>query len=482
MSKLAWYTATVVLTLTLGHSTSAEDPGRPNIVFVLADDLGWADVGYHGAEDIKTPHIDRLATSGVKLESCYAMPMCSPSRAALMTGRFPMRYGMQTFVITPGQRYGVPTDERMLAQELKEAGYGTYAVGKWHLGHSRKAYWPQNRGFDYFYGTTIGNVDYFTKERGGVVDWQRNGEYLTEEGYITDLITDDAVRIIERQSADKPFFLYMAHLAVHSPYQAPQRLLDRYEHIPDETRRAYAAMATAMDDSVGRVMDALARMGLLENTVVVFSSDNGGIASFDPTLAQAVGKKPAPADNGPFRGSKASQYEGGIRVPTVVSWPGRVKPGAVAEVIHIVDWLPTFLGLAGAEPAGRKPLDGRDVWGVITKGDPSPHRHLLLNLEFHRGAIREGNWKLVKHAALPSRTELFDLEVDPGEEHDLAANHPARVIHLEALLNEYAGDAKPSLFIKEYMPFIRQDAETAEMVYEGDEDSGQPGERPALPR
>ena len=166
---------------------------KPNIVFIMADDLGWADVGYHGGEGIVTPNIDKLAKEGVQLDTFYAQPMCTPSRAALMTGRYPMRYGLQTFVITPGQHYGLPTDERTIAEAFKESGYSTYALGKWHLGHSKKEYWPQNRGFDYFYGSTIGNIDYYTKERNGVMDWQRNGEFIKEDGYFTDLITKDAV-------------------------------------------------------------------------------------------------------------------------------------------------------------------------------------------------------------------------------------------------------------------------------------------------
>ncbi len=190
--------------------------GKPNIVFIMADDLGNADVGYHGS-DIKTLNIDKLATTGVRLESFYGMPVCTPSRASLMTGRYAMRYGLQTLVIFPSHTYGLPTDERTLPQALKEAGYQTYMVGKWHLGHADKKYWPQNRGFDYFYGNVIGEVDYFTRERGGVIDWQRNGEFLKEDGYYTQLIGDDAVKLIEKQDPSRPFFLYFASLAPHAP-------------------------------------------------------------------------------------------------------------------------------------------------------------------------------------------------------------------------------------------------------------------------
>jgi arylsulfatase A-like enzyme len=197
--------------LTLFPARAAEQ--RPNIIFIMVDDLGNADLGYRGS-DIKTPNIDRLATEGVRMESFYGMPVCTPSRASLMTGRYAMRYGLQTLVIFPSHTYGLPTDERTLPQALKEAGYQTYMVGKWHLGHADKKYWPQNRGFDHFYGNVLGEVDYFTKERGGIVDWQRDGVFLKEPGYHTTLIGNEAVKLIDQQDPSKAFFLYFASLAV----------------------------------------------------------------------------------------------------------------------------------------------------------------------------------------------------------------------------------------------------------------------------
>jgi len=483
MKKLYSIAVISLLSLLCISGVFAGQQKKPNIVFILADDLGWADVGFHGAKDIKTPNIDKLANQGARLESFYAQPMCTPSRAAFLTGRYPMRYGLQSFVITPGQHYGLPTDERIIAQDLKEAGYNTYAIGKWHLGHSEKAHWPQNRGFDYFYGTTIGNVDYYTKETAGVVDWQRNGKYLKENGYFTDLITKDAVRIIEEQSSEKPFFLYLAQLAVHSPYQAPQKYIDQYKHIKDKTRRLYAAMAASLDDSVSQVINALERKGLRDNTLILFISDNGGIAGsgYSDTMKEVTGDKPAPADNGPFRGSKASLYEGGVRSVAAINWPGHIKPGINNEVIHIVDLLPTLLSLAGVKSKGDKPLDGKNVWPVITKGEPGLHDDILINVEHHRGALRQGKWKLIKKAMLPSKVELYDLEADPGENNNLEKQYPDVVKQLEARLNEYAKSAKASLYFKEYMPFIMEDYKTSSMVYDGDEDSGQPGEKPVLP-
>ncbi len=204
--------ATLGLLVFNGRVASVEAAEKPNIVIIVADDLGNADLGYRGS-DIRTPNIDALARGGVRLESYYGLPVCTPARAALMTGRYPMRYGLQTLVIFPDHKYGLPTDEKTLPQALKEVGYQTAMVGKWHLGHADRKFWPQNRGFDSFYGNLVGEVDYFTKERGGVIDWQRNGNFLKEDGYYTDLIGNEAVNLIQKHDTSKPLFLYVASLA-----------------------------------------------------------------------------------------------------------------------------------------------------------------------------------------------------------------------------------------------------------------------------
>ena len=425
---------------------------RPNIVVILADDLGNADLGYRGS-DIKTPNIDRLAKEGVRLESFHGMPVCTPARAALMTGRYPMRYGLQTLVIFPNHTYGLPTDERTLPQALKEAGYRTMMVGKWHLGHADQKFWPNNRGFEYFYGNTVGEVDYFTHQRGGVTDWQRNGKFITEKGYVTTLFGDEAVRLIEKQDKTKPFFLYFASLAPHAPYQAPKADEDRYAStIKDPTRRTYAAMITSLDDQVGRIVAALEKRGLRENTLIVFSSDNGGprnavvasgAHSKEERSASGVTQESLPASNGELRGGKGSLHEGGVRVPTIFNWPARLKPRVVNEPLHMVDIMPTALALAGAKanPAD-KPLDGVDIWATVAEGKPSPHEDILVNVEAFRGAVIKGKWKLVKIALLPGKTELFDLAADPGEKNDVAAQNPEIVRDLENRLIAYAKAAE----------------------------------------
>jgi arylsulfatase A-like enzyme len=288
-----------------GHA-SAVDPRsarRPNIVYILADDQGWKDVGFHGS-DIQTPNIDKLATTGTRLEQFYAQPMCTQTRVALMTGRYPMRYGLQTAVILSASTYGLATDEWLLPQALKGAGYQTEIVGKWHLGHAKHEYWPRERGFDYQYGPLLGEIDYFTKEAHGKRDWFRDGKPVNEEGYVTSLLGADAVKRIREHDTKKPLFLYLAFTAPHAPYQAPKEYLDRYASISDPARRAYAAMITAMDDEIGRVLEALEERKMRENTLIIFHSDNGGPRSAKFTGEADTSKGTIPCDNGPYRDGK----------------------------------------------------------------------------------------------------------------------------------------------------------------------------------
>ena len=463
-----------------GMRVQAADP--PNIVVVLADDLGSADLGYRGGK-IRTPNLDQLARTGVQLDAYYGQQLCTPARAALMTGRYPMRHGLQTFVIFPGHTYGLPTDEVTLPQALKGAGYSTWMVGKWHLGHADRKYWPQNRGFDHFYGNLVGEVDYFTKERGGLVDWQRNGQFLREDGYHTALIGDEAVKLIEAQDPAKPFFLYFASLAVHAPLQAPEEEIKAYAgDFEDEEKRAYAAMLTNLDTQVGRLVGALEKKGVRDNTIIFFTSDNGGIRKMK---AHAPGGKPAklpPASNGDLRDGKSSLYEGGVRLPAIVNWPAKLKPAVVKEPLHHVDLMPTLLAVAGAKGSADHPFDGKDASATLADGAPSPHEDLLINAELFRGAIRKGNWKLVKLATLPGKTELFDLSKDPGEKNNLAKDHPDIVKDLATRLNAYAREQKTSEWIKAQPGFLGPQAQTAFDPGFDIDDGGLPQEKPVLPQ
>lgn len=455
---------------------------QPNIIVVLADDLGNADLGYRGSA-IKTPNIDALAKGGVRLESYYGQQLCTPARAALMTGRYPMRYGLQTFVIFPGHKYGLPTDEVTLPQALKQAGYSTAMVGKWHLGHADQKFWPQSRGFDHFYGNLVGEVDYFTKDRGGLLDWQRNGTFLRETGYHTAQIGDEAVKLIEKHDKSKPLFLYFAALAVHSPLQAPQAEIDAYKDLfPDPEKRAYAAMLTNLDTQVGRLVAALEKRGMRENTIIFFTTDNGGIRQMKAHVPGGAPAKNPPASNGELRDGKSSLYEGGVRLPAIMNWPTRLKPAVVNEVLHHVDVMPTLLAIAGAKGSPDHPFDGKDMWGTIADGTPSLHEDLLINAEIFRGAVRKGQWKLVKTALLPGKTELFDLSKDIGEKNNVADEFPNVVRDLEARLVQYAREAKTSEWIKAQPGFLGPQGETAFDPDFDIDDGGLPREKPVLPK
>ena len=485
--------AAPLLAAPLLASPARAEPLRPNVIFIMADDLGNADLGYRGSE-IQTPNIDKLAAGGVRLEDFYGQQVCTPSRAALMTGRYPMRTGLQTLVIFPSHTYGLPTDERTLPQALKDVGYNTLMVGKWHLGHADKKYWPQNRGFDHFYGNVMGEVNYFTRERGGVIDWQRNGKFLKEDGYYTTLIGDEAVKLIDKQDGKTPFFLYVASLAPHAPYQAEQAMIDRYKAIPDKQRRSYAAMITALDEQVGRIVAELDRKGLRDNTIIFFASDNGGATSGlfasgskskDERDSEEGGidqGAKAPASNAPFSGGKGGLREGGVRVPAFVNWPGKLKPGVVTEPLHMVDVMPTILALAGGAGSPGHPMDGRDMWKTLAEGAPSPTDDVLINVEAYRGAIRKGDWKLIKVALLPGKTELFNLATDPGETTNVAADHPDMARDLEARLVAYARQQKPSEWMKAQPAFVGAQGHTVMDPDFDIGDGGLPREKARLPR
>ena len=393
---------------------------RPHIVVLLADDLGWGDVGFHDSR-IPTPHIDALAERGVRLEQFYVQPVCSPTRGALMTGRYPMRLGLQCGVVRPWAEHGLPLDERTLADALRDAGYATAISGKWHLGHSAPGYLPTRRGFDRQYGHYNGALDYFTHVRDGGHDWHENDAVNRDEGYATDLIADAAIEMLAEHDKERPLFLYVPFNAPHTPLQAPEEWTEKFPQFEDRSRRIYAAMVACMDDAVGRILAALDTHGFeRENTLVFFCSDNGGIRSL--------------GSNGPLRAQKGRLYEGGVRVPAVMSWPGRLEAGkGVDEPLHIVDLYPTLLRLAGANAEQEHPLDGLDAWATIADGAPSPHDVILHNVTPWSGALRAGRWKLVLNGASPANAtagpprdtwELFDIPADPGETQDVRTDHP----------------------------------------------------------
>lgn len=437
-------TVLVLVTLTGGSRLSA---APPNMVFLMIDDLGYSDVGFHGSE-IKTPHIDKLAANGARLEAFYVQPVCSPTRASLMTGRYPMRYGLQVGVVRPWAQYGLPLDERTLPQALQQAGYRTAISGKWHLGHFQREYLPTQRGFHQQYGHYNGALDYFTHERDGGFDWHRNGQVCRDEGYATTLLGNEAVRVIEQHEMSQPMFMYVAFNAPHTPLQAPQEYLDRYSSIEDKKRRTYAAMVSCVDDQIGKIVAALEKRNMLDQTLIAFSSDNGG-----PVKSGAT--------NGSLRAGKGTIYEGGVRVSAFAHWRGQIKPGTVVtEPLHMVDWYPTLIKLAGGSLEQKLPIDGRDAWPTIAQGKPTPHDEILLNTTPTRGGIRMGQWKLVinggqagedaegesadaadnsKKAKVTGKEtiELFDLATDPNEKTNVADRHEDVVKKMRARLDVY---------------------------------------------
>jgi len=441
------FLASVVASLLFVSAHAQAQAPKPHIVYIVADDLGWKDVGYHGSSDLKTPTIDKLANEGARLEQFYVQPMCTPTRAALMTGRYPFRYGLQTLVIpTPG-KYGLPTDERLLPQALKDVGYRTVMVGKWHLGHADPKYWPRQRGFDYHYGAVLGEIDYFTHSSSGIRDWYRDNQRVKEEGYVTQLLGKDAVARIMEHDPKKPLFLYLAFTAPHSPYQAPKDYLERFKHIQEPTRRAYAAMIASMDDEIGKVVAALEKKKMRENTLIVFMSDNGGntIAMFAGDAD--VSKLKLPADNGPYRGGKGTLYEGGTRVVAFANWPGHIKPAEVKDAMHVVDIFPTLAGLAGAEASKGKPSDGLNVWSTISEGKPSPRQEVVYNIEPYRAGVRQGDWKLIWRTPLPSALELYNIAQDPSEKTNVADKNPQKVTELQRRIEQLAKESAKSLFL-----------------------------------
>jgi arylsulfatase A-like enzyme len=458
------------LALLVVPASSQAAETRPNIVHIVADDLGWKDVGFNGCTDIKTPNLDALATGGAKLTQFYVQPMCTPTRAALMTGRYPFRYGLQTAVIPSVSAYGLDTNEWLMPQALKEAGYTTAIIGKWHLGHADKKYWPKQRGFDYQYGAMIGELDYFTHDEHGVLDWFRDNEPVREEGYTTTLLGQDAARLIEQHDIARPLYLYLTFNAPHTPYQAPKEYIDRYASIEDPTRRTYAGMVTCLDEEIGRVVAALVKKQMRGNTLILFHSDNGGTrnALFAGVMAD-MSKVKIPCDNGPYREGKGTLYEGATRVCAFANWPGRIQPGTVDGLIHAVDLYPTLAKLAGASTAKCKPLDGVDVWDTIAQGKRSPRTEIVYNVEPFRAAVRQGDWKLIWRTQLPSSVDLYNLAKDPSEQNNLAAANSKKVAALKQRLDTLAKDAAKPLFLLDQSKVVQKNMH-GEPILPTDED------------
>ena len=404
----------------------AAAPKPPNFVVIFCDDLGYGDLGCYGSTTIRTPRLDALAAAGVRFtDFCSAAPVCSPSRAALLTGRYPVRSGI-TKVLFPQSENGLPDSERTVAELLKARGYATACIGKWHLGHL-PPFLPMNHGFDHYFGLPYSNDMENNKRGDPPLPLMRNGaivEQPANQDTLTRRYTEEAVDFI-RRSKDAPFFLYVPHSMPHVPI-----------HCSDAFRGTsqgglYGDVIEEIDWSVGQIVDALAEAGVAENTLVVFTSDNGPWTHY-----KEHGGSP-----GPLRGQKGTTFEGGMREPGVFYWPGRLKPRVETAFASTLDLLPTFLALAGGAPPEGVTLDGQDVSPMLLDGTPPAEREFFYFLADNLQSVRRGDWKYkrpfrgkVYGAPLEHGALLFNLRDDPGETKNLAAEHPDKVAAFEARL------------------------------------------------
>ncbi|KAM3671845.1 arylsulfatase J [Ammospiza maritima maritima] len=458
---------------------------QPHIIFILADDQGFRDVGYHGSE-IRTPTLDKLAAEGVKLENYYVQPMCTPSRSQLITGKYQIHTGLQHSIIRPTQPNCLPLDNVTLPQKLKEAGYSTHMVGKWHLGFYRRECMPTQRGFDSFFGSLLGSGDYYTHfkcDSPGICGYDlyenNNAAWDHDNGiYSTQMYTQKVQQILASHNPRKPIFLYIAYQAVHSPLQAPGRYFEHYRSINNINRRRYAAMLACLDEAINNVTLALRKYGYYENSIIIYSSDNGG-------------QPMAGGSNWPLRGSKGTYWEGGIRAVGFVHSPLLKNKGSVCkELVHITDWFPTLITLAEGQIDEDIQLDGYDVWETISEGRRSPRVDILHNIDpiytkakngswaagygiwntAIQSAIRVNHWKLLTgnpgysdwvppqafSNAGPNRWHnervswsagktvwLFNITADPYERVDLSARHPEVVKQLLRRLSQFNKTAVP---------------------------------------
>lgn len=427
---------------------------KPNIIILLADDLGWGDLGYHGSH-IKTPHIDRLSREGVQLSRFYVAPVCSPTRAGLLTGMYPNRFGLRETVIPPWRDFGLDPSNTLIPEFLEKQGYKNRAIiGKWHLGHSQPAYYPLNNGFTHFYGHLNGAIDYFTHERDGELDWHNDFASSYDKGYATDLLAEESVDCIKKYAKDGPFFLYVAFNAPHTPLQAKVEDLKLYGY--DETKPAYsnkkgkaangqgntpeqtyAAMVTCMDRGIGNILQTLKDLQIEDNTLVLFFSDNG------------ADEGSRGGSSNPLRGHKFHEFDGGVRVPAILRWPARFKsPRVVGQLTGFIDVFPTIAEIV-APGTQKDHFDGISILKVLDQEQQQIDRSFYLGC----GALIENEWKIIRQGQNPkvklSQDALFNLINDPYEENDLSEKYPAIKTRLTEQVLKY--DAiKPD---KEVLPY-----------------------------
>lgn len=429
----------IILSLISCKTTHTNNSQNPNILIIVADDLGWNDVGFHGS-DIKTPNLDRLAEKSIELKRFYTAPLCSPTRAGLLTGKYPDRFNLRNHVFSPKHKDGIPPEEIFLSEMLEKAGYKERAAfGKWHLGHSDCKYHPNKQGFTYFYGHYNGAIDYFTHKRDAELDWHRNNEPCMDQGYSTDLIEQEVVKFIKESNRDSLFFAYVAFNAPHSPMQAKEEDLKMYGYDPNaETenypvggarsgereldiygmkgrgnnlRQTFSAMVTAMDRSIGNILNAIEEKGVEKNTLIWFLSDNGGVYTYG-------------GDNHPFRGAKHTGWEGGVHVVSLVKWSGKIKGESITdELISYIDIYPTLEKVVLGKT--QKETDGINVFPAL-QGQKLPERYIFLG---NTGIVSK-KWKM-------NKGELFLIQEDISEKNDLSDQYPEIVDKLDSMISEF---------------------------------------------
>lgn len=428
--------------------TSHAQPSKPNILLLVADDLGWADVGWHGGK-FKTPAMDRLVREGVELDRHYVQPVCTPTRTALMSGRWTSRFGPH--VLSPSNLRAFPPGTPTLASALKECGYHTFISGKWHLGG--KAEWgPNHYGFDHSYGALCGAVDPWThKYRPGLLEntWHRDLQWLHEEGNATELVARQALEWIRQKQT--PWFLYVPFFAVHIPVDAPDQYKQLYagvtfdtDPLKQDSLLRLAAFVSQLDAKTGELIAALEETGQRDNTLVIFTSDNGGLPGGKNPYVGQVADSPILSSNLPLRGHKNTLYEGGVRVSAFANWPGHLAPRKLSAPLHAADWMPTLTKLAGWPPPATLPFDGIDAWPLLSGETTEPEPRTIYIPHPSGSIVQRDGWKLIVRKPgkkQPGGVELFNLNTDPFEEHDLAAAEPARLKELQHLLDALrAGD------------------------------------------
>lgn len=442
MNRLATI-APLGLTALFSQTIQAQESPRPNILIILADDLGWANVGFHGS-NIQTPNLDRLAKKGIELSRFYTAPISSPTRAGLLTGHYPNRLGIRQNVIPPWRDYGIDPEEETLPEMLEKAAYPNRTIiGKWHLGHSRKIYYPLSNGFTHFYGHLNGAIDYFTHQREGQLDWHNDWETSHDEGYSTDLISGEAVKCIDQYSKEGPFFLYVAYNAPHDPLQAKPEDIATYTGNIDQLKgnkkkeALYAAMVTCMDKGIGKILEALERNGIDKNTLVIFLSDNGASAN-------------GGGSNLPLRGDKFQEWDGGLRTPAIVSFPGKFEGGrTVDQVIGFVDIMPTIHGILNLREYPVRPFDGMDVTDVLSGKKETLDRDLYLGC----GALVNNHYKFI----LPGKNDNMKTDKvflsyypdDPYEKTNVADIYPSETQRMKVIA-EYFDEMEPASKLMPY--------------------------------